>query len=229
LAILGGMLLAEDLLLLLTDDETGKLVVSGSEADIALGGAQLVELSMSGHVDLDDRKRLVVRDSTPTGDDLLDRALATITDREGKKPSSVIGPLGKKLRDALYERLTSAGVLRAEEGRVLGVFPAKRWPAASAEHEAAVRRGMTSALVQGTTPEPRDAALISLLHALRSTHKVVDPKQHDLKRKELDRRAKDIAEGDWASKAVRQAVDEMMAAVTVAVSAATVATTAGSS
>jgi hypothetical protein len=35
------MLIAEDLLLLLTNDETGKLVASASEVDVALGGALL--------------------------------------------------------------------------------------------------------------------------------------------------------------------------------------------
>ena len=54
--MLGAMLLAEDLLLLLTDDESGTLRVSGSEMDVALGGAQLVELSLSGHVGIEDER-----------------------------------------------------------------------------------------------------------------------------------------------------------------------------
>jgi len=214
------MLLAEDLLLLLTDDATGTLVVSGSEADVALGGAQLVELTLLGRVDIDERKRLVVRDSSPVDDELLAGALATVQEREGKKPSSVIERLSRKLRTRLYERLAASGVLRAEEGKVLGLFPTTRWPTSSADHEAAVRRAVTSALVQGTTPEPRDAALIALLHALRSTHKVVDPQEHGVRRKDLDRRAKQVAEGDWASQAVRESIDAMMAAVILVASTA---------
>jgi hypothetical protein len=221
------MLLAEDLLLLLTDDETGRLVVSGSHADLALGGAQLVELSLAGRVDVDEHTRLVVRDPSPTGEELLDRALTVAQRREGKKPRAVLGELGKHLRDELYERLTASGVLRAEQDKVLGIFPTRSWPAASADHEAAVRRGLTSALVQGTTPEPRDAALVALLQALRSTHKVVDPKEHGLSRRDLERRAKEIADGSWGSQAVRQAIDAMMAAVAAAVTASTVATTSG--
>jgi hypothetical protein len=213
------MLLAEDLLLLLTDDETGRLLVSGSYLDAALGGAQLIELSLSGRVDIDDRKRLRVLALSTPDDELLARALEVVRRREGKKPSSVIGELGKRLRGELYDRLTAAGILRAEQGRILGLFPTHRWPSASADHETAVRCAITSALVQGLTPDPRDAALVSLLHALRATHKVVDPKEHGLRRRDLDRRAKELAEGGWASKAVRQAIDEMTAAVTVAVAA----------
>jgi Golgi phosphoprotein 3 (GPP34) len=220
------MLLAEDLLLLLTDDDTGRLVVSGSEADIALAGAQLVELSMAGRVDVDDRKRLVVLDASPTGDEVLDRALEAVVGRQGKKPSAVMGQLRKKVREELYARLTSTGMLRAEEGTVLGIFPRKSWPAGSTEHEAALRRELTAALVHGASPDLRGGALIALLHALRSTHKVVDPQEHGLKRRELDRRAEEIAQGSWGSDAVREAVDAMTAAVMTAVIAGTAASSA---
>ena len=219
------MLLAEDLLLLLTDDETGRLLVSGQYVDVALAGAQLVQLSLDRRVDLDERKRLVVLDPSPTGDPLLDGALAVVAQRAGKKPSAVLGALGKGLRGQLYARLAAAGVLRSEPGKVLGLFPRTSWPTASAEHETAVRRGLEGLLVHGLTPDPRSAALVALLHALRSTHKVVDPKEHDLKRRELDRRAKEIAEGSWGSTAVREAIDAMLAAVLAAV---TVSTSAGS-
>ena len=46
------MLLAEDLLLLLTDDTTGRLAVPGAPADAGLGGAVLAELVLMGKVDL---------------------------------------------------------------------------------------------------------------------------------------------------------------------------------
>ncbi|MDX6301030.1 MAG: hypothetical protein QOF53_2244 [Nocardioidaceae bacterium] len=220
------MLLAEDLLLLLTDDRTGGLLVTAGEVDAALAGALLMDLALPGRVDVDERKRLVVRDGSPTGDELLDRALGAVSQKQGKKPSAVLGPLGKNLRERLYARLTGCGILRAQHDKVLGIFPRHRWPTASADHESAVRRALTAALVTGTTPDPRDAALVALLHALRATDKVVDPKEHGLRRRDLDRRAKQVAEGSWASEAVRQAVDEMAAAVMVAVSAATVATTA---
>jgi hypothetical protein len=39
------MLLAEDLLLLLTNDTTGRLAVPGGPADAGLGGAVLAELA----------------------------------------------------------------------------------------------------------------------------------------------------------------------------------------
>ena len=79
-------------------------------------------------------------------------------------------------------------------------------------------------------PEPiverldaRDA-LIALLHALRCEDKIVDPGQYGLSKRELRARAEEVAKGNWASEAVRRAIDEMMAAVAAASAAATAAT-----
>lgn len=228
------MLLAEDLLLLLTDDDSGRLKESAAPVDVALGGARLVELTLLGRVVVtgegEGRKgRLVVRNPEPVDDPLLQEALEICRSYEGKRPQSVVGPLGKKLREQLYRRLVDQGVLRAESGRVLGIFPTKSWPAADAAHERQVRAALEQALLTGLPPDERTAALVSLLRALRALHKVVPPKQHGISRRELDRRAKEISEGDWGSAAVRKAVDVMAAATTAAVTAATSAAVASGS
>jgi hypothetical protein len=215
-------------LLLLTDDHTGKLAVSGTEADVALGGALLVELALTERVDVagpNERVRegrLVVRDASPTGDELLDEALATVGQKEGKKPQGVVAPLGKRIRIRVYERLAERGVLRAEKSRVLGMFPSHRWPSEDAAHEASVRAGLVTALRDGMTTDARTGALISQLVALNVVHKAVDPDSVGLSKREMKANAKRIAEGDWAAKAVRQAIDSMNAAVIAAISSATV-------
>lgn len=222
------VLLAEDLLLLLTDDDTGRLAAPSTEVDVALGGALLVELTLMRRVDVagsDERVRegrLVVRDPDPTGDGLLDEALTIVGQKEGKKPQSVVARLGKRARVRLYERLVAGGVLRAANDRVLGIFPTHRWPSKDAAHESTVRAGLVTALREDATAEARTGALISLLLALKAVHKVVDPGSVGLSKKELNANAKRIAEGDWAAKAVRQAIDSMNAAVIAATSAAVV-------
>ena len=136
----------------------------------------------------------------------------------------MIRPLSKNLRQALYERLAAAGVIRAGRGKILGIFPTRTWPAQDASHEAQVRELLTQALVQQTAPDTRTAALIALLHALRCEHKIVDPGPYGLSRRQLAARAEEIAQGNWASGAVRKAIDEMNAAVVAATTAATIAT-----
>jgi plasmid stability protein len=224
------MLLAEDLLLLVTDDGSGQLSAPAAQVDAGLAGANLVELALMDKVDLSGEAeegrpgRIVVRDPAPTGDDVLDAALKILAANQGKKPSAVIRPLSKNLREALYERLAAAGVIRAERGKILGIFHTRTWPAQDASHEAQVRELLTQALVQQTAPDTRSAALIALLHALRCEHKVVDPALYGLSKRQLAARAEEIAQGNWASGAVRKAIDEMNAAVIAATTAAAIAT-----
>ena len=224
------MLLAEDLLILVTDDASGRLAAPGAQVDAGLGGANLVELTLLGKVDVAGEQdqgrpgRIVVRDPSPPGDDVLDAALRTLVARQGSKPSAVIRPLGKDLRPVLYQRLVASGVLRAGQGRALGIFPTRTWPAQDPSHEAETRQLVTQALIQPAAPDERTAALIALLHALKFEHKVVDPRSHQLSRRQLRARAAEIADGNWASEAVRKAIDEMIAAVAAASAAATAAT-----
>jgi hypothetical protein len=187
-----------------------------------------VDLSGEGEGEGGKPGRIIVGDPSPTGDEVLDAALETVLAHQGKKPSAVIRPLSKNLRQTLYERLTRSGVVRAEQGRTLGIFPTHTWPAQDASHEAEVRRLVTQALVQQTAPDTRTAALIALVHALRCEHKIVDPRQYDLSKRQLRARAEEIAKGNWASEAVRKAIDEMIAAIAAASAAATAATAATS-
>jgi hypothetical protein len=83
------MLLAEDLLLLVTGNVNGRLSVPSAQVDAGLGGANLIELTMMSKVDLsaetDQGKpgRIIVRDPSPVGDDILDAAMGTLIKRAG--------------------------------------------------------------------------------------------------------------------------------------------------
>ena len=223
------MLLAEDLLLLVTDDTSGRLSAPAARVDAGLGGANLVELTLLNKVDLsgegDQGKpgRIIVRDPAPAGDDVLDAALGILITRQGSKPSTVIRPLSKNLRHRLYQRLAGSGMIRAGRGRTLGIFPARTWPAQDARHEEQVRQLVTQALVQRTAPDARTAALIALLHALKCEHKLLDPRHAQLARRQLRARAEEVAMDNWASEALRKVISEMVAATATAAAAAAAA------
>lgn len=224
-----SMLIAEDLLLLLYDDESGKPIAGNPGLDYALAGAVVIELTLLGKVDVagdgDTVKpgRLKVLDTTPTGDAVLDERLAILAQKAGAKPKDLMGKLSKKLRDQLLVRLAERGVLEADKGKVLGLFPVTRWPAKDAQHEAEVRTALGNVLRLGAEPDERTGALIALLNALNVVPKVVTDA---VDKKALKQRAKEISESDWAAAAVRKAVTEMQAAVTAAI---VVASSAGAS
>jgi hypothetical protein len=217
------MLIAEDLLLLLYDDETGKPIAGSPGLDYALAGAVLIELTLSRKVDITTQGRLEVLDRAPTGDPILDERLSYIADKPGKKPKNQVGALSKRLREQLLARLADRGVLEADQGKVLGLFPVTRWPAKDARHESEVRAKLESVLKVGTAPDERTGALIALLSALNVVPKVVTDA---VDKRALKQRAKEIADSDWAAAAVKKAVTEMQAAVTAAI---VVASSAGAS
>ena len=216
-----GVILAEDVLLLLLNDSTGKAAVDTTRLDLALAGGVLLDLATLGRVNVTGqdepvkRGRLVVRDARPTDDAVLDEALRRIDELGPKKPESVLPKLAKGLRQSLLERLIGRGILRAQEGRVLGIFPTHSWPAIDSDHERQVRAGLHDVLVTGRTPAPREAALVSLLQAIDQVPKVLG--DVGVPARELRRRAKDVSEGGFADDAVRRAVQAVNAATTAAV------------
>src|SRR5438105_11672207 len=80
-----GMLgFVEEILLLQLDDSQGKFVnLPLSAADVVLAGAALMELALGNRVDTDLR-RLILVDSTPTGDDILDDVLKRLAETDGE-------------------------------------------------------------------------------------------------------------------------------------------------
>lgn len=226
------MLVAEDLLLLLLNDVTGKPLIDTTRLDLALSGAVMLELATLGRVDVTGpgepvkAGRLVVRDPTPTGDPILDEALRRADVMGPKKPQSALSSLGKGLRPEILNRLTFRGLLRYEEGKILGLFPTRSWPAADMVHEGRVRNGLHEVLVVGRTPTSAEAPLIALLQAVDQIPKVLG--DVGVPKRELRRRAKAVAGGGFASEAVRKAVEAVTAATAAAITAAAAAGAAGS-
>jgi hypothetical protein len=217
---LSPYLVAEDLLLLLLDEESGKVRASDS-AEAALGGAVLAELAILGAVTVEERtSRWKAPKVAVTGPVPQDRVLADAVELvAGKERSAqdLVPRLGKGLVQTLGDRMADRGILERRQSRLLGMLPRTRWPAADSSHEAEVRQSLASVLVQGTTPDARTGALVAVLSAIDRAHKVVD---HDgLSRREVKKRAKEIAEGAWAAKGVQDAIKATNAAVLAAVAA----------
>ena len=223
-------LIAEDLLLLLLDDESGTLAASDKVRPL-LGGALLLELALAERVVVAERtsrwsSAKVTAVGRPLGEPVLDEALARVAEKP-RTAQDLVNRLGKGTRERLLDRLVDRGLVERRDDKVLGLFPHTTWPARDARHEESVRALLQGALVHGLTPDARTSALIALLAAIDHAHKVVD--RGELPAKVVRQRAKAISEGAWAATAVKDAVAAAQAAVTAAVVASTTAaTTAGS-
>jgi hypothetical protein len=243
------MLIAEDLLLLAYDDQSG--TESGlANLDYRLAGALLVELAMTGRVDVavqgagegagqgaggtpagilpsgrapDEeaaRATVVVRDPSPTGHPALDAALAVVGEKP-RRAEDLIEPLSRGARERLLQALADRGVLRREERKVLAIFPTTRWPAEEQAHESVLRTRLTAVLVDGLTPDARTAALAALLKGSGFVSRLVAKPD----RKRAEARVDELAASAGVADGVAAAVAAQVA-MTAALAAAVAATTA---
>jgi Golgi phosphoprotein 3 GPP34 len=220
------MSLAEELLLL-AYDEDGTPLIDGTHLDNGLGGAVLLDLALYGRVDVED-KRVVVLDRQTVGEPLADEALARIAAEDrARKPGHWVTKLAKQARPRILDKLVAEGVLTVEKDRVLWVFPRTKYPSASGEPPAAeadARQRMRDAILGQGSVQPRTAALCALVAAIDLDRKVFA----DLERRRVKARLQEIGEDSWAAAAVRKTIEEIQAAIMIAIVASTTAATAGS-
>ncbi|MFC4067216.1 GOLPH3/VPS74 family protein [Actinoplanes subglobosus] len=191
--------LAENLALLLLDDESGRSTVDLGRRHRAVGTAVLFDLVRAGRVDIPsvpDAKeaRVHVVDAAPTGDPALDAALRKL----GGEPKVgwAAENAGHESWQPLLVLLADAGAVRLEEQRVLGVIKIRTWPAADTSRELAVRDAITAAL-GGAEPDEETAVLIAILHGIGEVPGDDDPS--------VRARAEEIAGFAWASGPLRDA------------------------
>lgn len=223
-------LIAEDVFLLLVDDVSGKPIVDSTKFPRVLAGAVVLELAMGGSVRITMKGepvkhgRLVIT-GPPPADPLLARAHALVAAQDGRwKPQKAIEKLQKDLNKEIGLRLAHQGLVTEEHNKILGLFPTTTWPARDVTRKNWARQWIGSAVVDGTSPTPEISALISLVSAIDAVPKVLP----GVDKKLAKTRAKQIAEGEWASAAVRKAVQDVNAAVTAAVMVPIVVSTSGS-
>lgn len=206
------VVLAEDLYLLACDEDTGRLLIDPAHLDLGLGGALLLDLVSRRRVALVDG-RVAVVDRAPTGDPLLDGALAKIeAEATPQEPDHVVRHLARGARAAVRERLIAAGVLRRADHKILGVVPVHLTPEADDRIERALHEHLQDAVVLDHPPSVETAAVSSLALAL-GLHRHLFPRAD---RRAVERRMQEIAdayEGRWVAAAVKQAADAVDAAL----------------
>jgi hypothetical protein len=218
--------ITEDLVLLLFDLESGRALVDSTSLDRAIGGALLLDLSIQDRLTADGRgarARLSVADASPIRDPLLDAALTKLGSQHPVRAQKAVELLARKTREPVLERLVERGLMRRERARLLGFLPVTRWPAVDTAPVTALRNRVAEVL-RDAAPDQHIALLISLLHAVKAEHKVVEGP-----RRELRARAEQVAQGDWAGPAVRKAVQAVQASVAVAVATSAAASSSGGS
>lgn len=160
---------AEEILLLLLDDEFGRIEPDQTHVqDVLLSGAVLMDLALQGRIDSDLEKLFVV-DSAPTGNLMLDTALAEINGADKTMDARywvlTLSDRGKEFRTAALDRLVNRGILKIVDDKFLWVFKTRHYPMVDDRQEQEVKTRILNVLFSDQIPDPRDVALICLADA----------------------------------------------------------------
>jgi hypothetical protein len=220
------LILAEQLLLLFLDDEKGSDSASWG-GDSGLAGAILLDLTAQGALSDDDGDLVAVPGASPAHPLLAAAHGAIQASGRRRDAKGWVGRLPKELeplREHVARRLVEHGVLTEERRKLLGLFPSTRFPQADPGPERELRERLRAVLLSERRPTQQDAMLISLLIPYDLVKRLV-PRD---RRKDAQRRAKAVAEGGAAAKAVDDTIKGIQAAVIASTTAAIAATTAAS-
>lgn len=158
--------LAEELLLLAYDDQTGKATGSRIGLDLGMSAGVLVDLALAGRIAYVDGYLKVVND-TPIGDPIADAVLAKAAQDEPHTPAQWLQRLRHRLRSRVLEDLVARGVVQDVDETQMGVIHVHRYPTTDPAIEAEIRSRLAVALTSDGICDERTAALATLLVSCR--------------------------------------------------------------
>jgi hypothetical protein len=221
--------LYEELMLLALREDRGTVAANEMAFVYTLSGAVLAELLLLELIELEKvKKKDLVNVVNPgrVGDPIIDECMAKM---EGaKRRASLdtwVSRLGglKKLKHRVATQLCRRGILRADEKSVLLIFSKKVYPELDPEPERKIVERLREAIFTDSTDvPPATAILVSLADKAGVLKNHFDKKELKARKNRII----EIGDGVAAAVAVNRVVDGIQAAVTVAITASTVTTTA---
>jgi hypothetical protein len=190
-----------------------------------LSGSELVRLAAAGRVDVE-RGRVMVLDVTPTGDALLDEALASMTGgRRQPTAKAWVARQRPSLVDRYLARLEAAGTISADRRKALGFIPVTRWTVADMGRAARARARLEAVASSTGSVDSAQAALAGLASAIDVTRYVFPGLSGAGARRRLRQAARRDPAAGTVARAVGGASDATDAARRAAIDAATSAAT----
>jgi Golgi phosphoprotein 3 len=203
----------EEIVLLLLDDSEGQIVeLPVSAAHVVIAGAALMELALRNRIDTD-VKTLIVVNRAATGDDILDDALAHLTEFGGEFNIRAalygIAVRSEGYRQKALKRLIEHGILRDQNGRFLWVSPTRQYPVIDDREQREVRARLRQILLTDEIPDPRDVVLLCLVEASHLLGLVLSPDE----KTQTAARIQQLTRLDLIGQAVHRAVGDIRSTV----------------
>ncbi|HBM15105.1 MAG TPA: phosphoprotein [Lentisphaeria bacterium] len=202
---------AEEIYLLALDDVTGKISNYSDQVSLsyALIGAVLCELSFIGKIDTD-LEKLIVLNSEPTGNKVLDSIFNILSENKEKLPVSywlkILLSNSGATEDMVLELLIQKGILKKIDEKIFWVFHTRRYPIIDDREIKSVEERIKHLVLDDTDfPDPREAVLVSLIKASNLFETILSPKE--LKRAE--KRIQSLAKIDLIGREVVNMINEI--------------------
>ena len=159
------MRFAEEILLLLRDEDGTLSRAPEWLVRCALGGAVLMDLALENRIDTD-ADRLFLVNATPVGDRLLDPMLAEIVQSDDTHDALYwvdhATRHADEIREVALERLVRNRVLKLQDDRFLWIFGTRRYSLVDPEVERELKQRIGTVLSTDVIPDPRDIVIITL-------------------------------------------------------------------
>ena len=182
------MRFAEEVLLLLLNEETGYFVpIPEWKLSCALAGSVLIDLSLEDRID-SDLRTLTLLDATPTGDELLDPVLEDLAMCKQVHPPQYwverVARRSDEISAVALKRLVRVGVLNADAGGFWSlskkVAHSRRYPVIDGRTGVEIKSRIMRLLFSDEIPDPRDCAIVSLMNSCGGMRVMLDPDEYDL-------------------------------------------------
>lgn len=180
MASINKLTLAEELLLITLDDESGMLLdsISPFKNHIAIAASLIMELTLKGNIDLDAKKLFVVS-SVETGIPILDVALAEIVAEETPLVTTEwlkrFAKRGEDLSNQIIDSLVAKGIMQLQDRRLFWVLKTRSYSATSGIEEREVKARIMFLLNSNEIPDPNDVLLVGLLKAVGIFNLLLSP------------------------------------------------------
>lgn len=217
--------LAEELLLLGLETETGELMLSVTTSlPYGLAGALLLELFNSDKVDIQNQK-IVVKNTDLTSDEVIDEALKIIAKSKDNHDSKywvkkLISEMSD-LIDKVMNNLVNKGILKKEEKRILWIIPVETFPMKDPLPTVHTRLRVREIVLEDVAPDKHDIALLSLI---KSTN-LID----ELFLKEERKQANNIINDFIGSEQIGKAIKDINLEITSTIAASVAGSVAAAS
>jgi golgi phosphoprotein 3 len=206
--------LAEELLLLCLDDQSGRIRPMPDRAlDYALAGAILADLANAGEVKLSEEAVAWQGEATMPSSPVHRRAVELLRTVEDPNLQSWLGFLAsesRQLRQAAFEQLVGKGILAREENEFLWIFRTERYETLDLSEEIEVQQRIRAIVLDpACQPSRAETVLVALIEICQLGPLMFSHAEFERSRE----RIREIAGSDCVGCAVRHALTEIQRAM----------------